>query len=82
MSKISLIYSLVSFFVSVTAQMPERTPENIEKYKEICREYIHKEMKGMYREPGGLFHSRSWLPAVTSISTCSGTGIHGSAMLH
>lgn len=34
-------------------QMPGRTPENIEKYKEICRKNIHKEMKGMYREPGG-----------------------------
>jgi putative isomerase len=35
------------------SQMPARTPENVEKYKMICREYIYKEMKGMYREPGG-----------------------------
>ena len=35
------------------AQMPARTPENTEKYKRICRENIYKEMKGMYREPGG-----------------------------
>jgi hypothetical protein len=35
------------------ARMPARTPENIEKYKRICREHIYKEMKGMYREPGG-----------------------------
>jgi putative isomerase len=33
--------------------MPTRTPENIEKYKHICRQNIYKEMKGMYREPGG-----------------------------
>ena len=35
------------------AQMPERTPANIEKYKKICREYIYKEMHGMYRKAGG-----------------------------
>lgn len=38
---------------TASAQLPERTPENIEKYKRICREQIHKEMKGMYREAGG-----------------------------
>jgi len=35
------------------AQLPERDKENIEKYKKICREFIYKDMKGMYREPGG-----------------------------
>jgi len=34
--------------------MPARTPENIEKYKRICRDYIYGEMKGMYRESGGI----------------------------
>ena len=34
-------------------QMPSNTPENITKYKAICRENIYKEMKGMYREAGG-----------------------------
>lgn len=38
---------------AVPAQLPERTPENIDKYKRICREQIYKEMKGMYREAGG-----------------------------
>jgi len=38
--------------VGTLAQMPGRTAENVEKYKQICREYIYKEMKGMYREPG------------------------------
>lgn len=33
--------------------MPERTPHNVEKYKKICRENIHKVKKGMYREPKG-----------------------------
>ncbi len=37
----------------LTAQMPERTKENINKYKEICKEHIYREMRGMYREPGG-----------------------------
>ena len=35
--------------------MPERTPENIGKYKELCRAHIYKDMKGMYREAGGAF---------------------------
>ena len=39
--------------LSTTAQLPERTPENVQKYKKICREHIYKDMKGMYREPGG-----------------------------
>ena len=46
-----LCFSLV--VADVLAQMPARTPENIEKYKRICRENIYKEMKGMYREAGG-----------------------------
>ena len=44
---IAFAFALASF-----AQMPERTPENVEKYKKICREHIYKSMKGMYREPG------------------------------
>lgn len=35
------------------AQLPARTPENVEKYKKICRDNIHREMSGMYREAGG-----------------------------
>lgn len=35
------------------SQMPDRTPENVERYKKICRDNIYKEMKGMYREAGG-----------------------------
>lgn len=34
-------------------QLPERNDANIDKYKDICRKYIYKEMKGMYREAGG-----------------------------
>ena len=37
----------------LNAQMPERTPGNIAKYKELCRAHIYKDMKGMYREAGG-----------------------------
>ena len=50
-----LIFSAIGIllYLSATAQMPERTPENIQKYKEICRKYIYKDMKGMYREAGG-----------------------------
>lgn len=34
-------------------QLPERTPENVRKYKKICRDNIRKDMRGMYREAGG-----------------------------
>ena len=33
--------------------MPERNAENLKKYKEICRQHIYKNMKGMYRQPVG-----------------------------
>ena len=35
------------------AQLPERNAVNIEKYREICKKHIYKEMKGMYRQAGG-----------------------------
>lgn len=38
---------------AIFAQMPMRTPNNLEKYKKICRDNIHREMRGMYREAGG-----------------------------
>jgi glycogen debranching enzyme len=46
-------FILIKLVFCTAAQMPGRTPDNLEKYKAICREYIYKEMKGMYREPGG-----------------------------
>jgi putative isomerase len=42
---------IISF--ALAAQMPANTPSNIQKYKDICKSHIYKEMKGMYREPGG-----------------------------
>ena len=42
--------------------MPERTPENVEKYKKICRENIHKIQKGMYREPKGVLKHKFITP--------------------
>ena len=53
MKRILIFILLTGVVLSTIAQMPGRTPENIEKYKKICRGYIYKEMKGMYREPGG-----------------------------
>lgn len=35
------------------AALPERNADNVNKYKEICKRYIYKEMDGMYREAGG-----------------------------
>lgn len=49
---LSLIAAIL-FTTSIFAQLPERTPGNVEKYKRICREHIYKDMKGMYRNAGG-----------------------------
>ena len=53
MKKVLIAILLIPVNFGIKSQLPERTPENIKKYKEICREYIYKEMKGMYREAGG-----------------------------
>jgi putative isomerase len=53
MKRTLIVLFLTGTIVNSLAQMPANTPANINKYKTICREYIYKEMKGMYREPGG-----------------------------
>jgi len=53
MKKNVILILFVFLAMRVPAQVPARTPENIEKYKKICREHIYREMKGMYREAGG-----------------------------
>jgi hypothetical protein len=53
MKKLYFLLSLLLISVGNFAQIPARNPENIDKYKRICRESIYKEMRGMYREPGG-----------------------------
>jgi len=53
MKKLLLLTFIIAQFFNASGQLPERTPENINKYKAICRENIYKEMKGMYREAGG-----------------------------
>lgn len=45
--------AVIISIVAAKAQLPERNAENIAKYKEICKDNIYKEMKGMYREAGG-----------------------------
>lgn len=52
MKRIQFALFLFWIITNLFAQMPARTPENIKKYKSICRENIYKEMKGMYREAG------------------------------
>lgn len=37
----------------MSAALPERTPENVARYKEICRKNIYPLMKAMNREPVG-----------------------------
>ncbi len=53
MKRLILLFAALSTLATAAAQLPERTPANVEKYKRICREAIRKEMKGMYREAGG-----------------------------
>ena len=31
-------------FIDLNAQLPERTSENVTKYKKICRQHIYKDM--------------------------------------
>lgn len=52
MKKITLLCGALCLMVSMFAQLPERTAENVKKYTDICRKYIYKDMKGMYREAG------------------------------
>lgn len=51
--RILIVLFFAKIAINSVAQLPARTPENIEKYKRICRQYIYREMKGMYRKPGG-----------------------------
>jgi putative isomerase len=44
---------VVGTSLHLQAQLPTRNAENVARYKTLCRTFIHKEMKGMYREPGG-----------------------------
>jgi hypothetical protein len=53
MKRLLIALLWLGFVSASVAQMPARTPENLSKYKQICREYIYKDMKGMYRESGG-----------------------------
>lgn len=64
MKKIIITLLLALAFMPVRADIPERTPENLEKYKKICRENIHKIQKGMYREPKGVLKHKFITPGV------------------
>src|SRR5574344_2259307 len=44
---------MVGVSLHLQAQLPPRNAETVAHYKTLCRTFIHKEMKGMYREPGG-----------------------------
>ena len=52
MKKTSIILVFLTITTTVFPQMPKRTKENIQRYSEICRKSIYKDMKGMYREAG------------------------------
>lgn len=42
----------VAMLAPASAAMPPHTEANVEKYAELCKKHIYKEMNGMYREPG------------------------------
>lgn len=75
--KIASALIIAGMVDDIFAQMPVRTPENIEKYKRICREYIHREMKGMYREPGGALKFPFLAPGSNQYLDMYGIGTHG-----
>ena len=52
MKKFLLLLCCV-YCLASNAQLPTRTQDNVKKYKQVCRDYIYREMKGMYRESGG-----------------------------
>ena len=53
MRKLFLISLLCVVCAGSHAQLPERNVANVNKYKELCRQNIYKEMRGMYRKAGG-----------------------------
>lgn len=55
MKKLFFIISLMALAWGTrsSAQLPSRTPENVDKYKSICKQNIYKEIHGMYRKAGG-----------------------------
>ncbi len=53
MKPLLLLALLCSTVLPAAAQLPERTPENVRKYIRICRQQIHRDRRGMYREAGG-----------------------------
>ncbi len=59
---VSSVVSVLVGYSSMFAALPECTPQNVEKYKKICRENIHKVKKGMYREPKGSLRHKFITP--------------------
>ncbi len=51
---IAFILIIYGLNIDITfAQLPDRTPDNVAKYEQICKSNICKEVSGMYREAGG-----------------------------
>lgn len=53
MKRLLTLIAGLCMVTTASAQLPERTAENIRKYTDICRTHIYKDMCGMYREAGG-----------------------------
>ena len=53
MKRLLTLIAGLCLVATASAQLPERTAENIRKYTHICRTHIYKDMCGMYREAGG-----------------------------
>ena len=55
MKKLLLLTAVSAFLysgLSAANNLPARTPANVKKYIKICRESIHRDMTGMFREAG------------------------------
>ncbi len=45
---------IISILISQIIYSQNYTPNEVEKYKQICRKYIAKDYKGMFKEPKGV----------------------------
>lgn len=74
MNRVAKILALICALATgahtaAVAQMPERTPENVARYKAICRKHISADRKGMYREASGALQYPFIVPGSASYNS-------------
>lgn len=61
----TLAVGLVTCALSCVAAVPDRTSENVAKYKDICRNFVKADFKGVYREPQGVLNYAFIVPGAS-----------------